>query len=299
MLDLPVVLSGLLVGFVVGLTGMGGGALMTPLLVLGFGVQPLAAISSDLVASAVMKPVGGAVHWHKGTVHRPLVGWLMLGSVPAAFLSVLLVRQISHGDHLQQIMRWSLGVALLFASGAILAKEWWLARQKDDDSSRSLLGSELKPWRTLLIGLFGGAVVGLTSVGSGSLMMVALVLLYPRLRLSALVGTDLVQAIPLVCSAALAHLLFGQFELGLTSSLLLGALPGVYFGARLSSRAPDRLIRPVLVVVLVVSGLKLLGVGSLTGVAISIAAGVLVLVTLRKPQKSVVEAPVPEPDPAE
>ena len=118
----------------------------------------------------------------------------------------------------------------------------------------------VKPLPTLAIGVLGGLVVGITSVGSGSLMIIMLLLLYPRIRLSELVGTDLVQAIPLVASAALGHVLFGDFKLALTGSILLGSIPGVFVGALLSSRAPDHIIRPALVVVLLASGLKLLGV---------------------------------------
>src|SRR6478752_1223451 len=188
-MDPIVALAGLLVGFVVGLTGMGGGALMTPILVLLFGVEPLTAVSSDIVASMIMKPIGGGVHWKRGTVHRGLVKWLVMGSVPSAFLGVLLLKKL----------------------------------------------------------------------GSGSLMIILLLMLYPRLKLSELVGTDLVQAVPLVTSAALGHLLFGDFKMGLTASILIGSVPGVFLGARFSSRAPDYLIRPALIVVLLLSGMKLVG----------------------------------------
>lgn len=296
-MDVSIALGGLLVGFVVGLTGMGGGALMTPLLVLGFGVPPLAAVSSDLVASVVMKPIGGSVHLRRGTVHKGLVAWLMLGSVPSAFLGVLLLRHVAHGPHIQDVVRGALGIALLIASAAIVGKEAWLSRVASEHSGVSLPPSQVKPLATVLIGVIGGLVVGMTSVGSGSLMMVMLVLLYPRLRLRELVGTDLVQAIPLVLSAAIAHLLFGQFELGLTLSVVLGAVPGVYFGARLSASARDGWIRPLLVVVLVASGLKLIGVSSSIGVVISLVVGAVTTGLLR-PDAGISKLPVAV-DPAE
>ncbi len=129
----------------------------------------------------------------------------------------------------------------------------------------------LKPGATLAIGILGGLVVGVTSVGSGSLMMILLLMLYPRLRLKELVGTDLVQAVPLVASAAVAHLLFGDFELGLTASILVGSIPGVFLGARFSSRAPDHVIRPALIVVLAASSLKLLGASTVLLALITVA----------------------------
>lgn len=279
LLDPYVILAGLGVGFVVGLTGMGGGALMTPLLVLLFGVPPLTAVSSDIVAAMVMKPVGGTVHWKRGTVNLKLVGWLVAGSVPTAFLGVLLLRELGAGPDLQAHVKLALGFALLAVTFGLVIRPLLAARRKPGDS---MIPLQVKPLPTLFIGIVGGLVVGLTSVGSGSLMMILLLLLYPRLKLSELVGTDLVQAVPLVASAAIGHLLFGDFELGLTGSILVGSLPGVFLGARFSSRAPDYVIRPALIVVLLASGLKLLSVGTGvlatavgTAAAIGVAHGVM------------------------
>jgi uncharacterized protein len=266
-IDLYVAAAGLAVGFTVGLTGMGGGALMTPILVLLFGVQPLAAVSSDLVASFVMKPVGGGVHLHRGTVNFPLVKWLMVGSVPAAFVGVLVLRALGDGVEVQARIKHTLGAALLLAVASIAAKALVQVRSARRRARTQAAGQpvtsrtfQVRPLPTVLIGVVGGLVVGMTSVGSGSLMIVMLLLLYPMLSSSALVGTDLVQAIPLVGSAALGHLLFGDFQFDLTTSLLLGSLPGVYLGAKVSSRANDAVIRPALAVVLLASGLKLLGI---------------------------------------
>ncbi|MGZ4593745.1 MAG: sulfite exporter TauE/SafE family protein [Actinomycetes bacterium] len=282
-LSATVALAGLFVGFVVGLTGMGGGALMTPMMILLFGVQPLAAVSSDLVASMIMKPVGGAVHLRRGTVNRELVGWLVLGSVPSAFCGVLVLRAVGHGDATQAVVRTSLGIALLFAAGSMIAKALLDLRKTQRARAAGIVevgpgdGTDvrIKPLPTLLVGVAGGLVVGMTSVGSGSLMIVALLLLYPTLRARQLVGTDLVQAVPLVASASLGHLLFGDFQLGLTSSLLIGALPGVYVGARVSSSAPGGVVRRALVVVLLASGLKLLDAS--TAIVVAALAAVVVL----------------------
>jgi uncharacterized membrane protein YfcA len=265
MFDPVVALAGLVVGFVVGLTGMGGGALMTPILVLLFNVEPLVAVSSDIVAAVVMKPVGGAVHWRRGTVHGALVLWLMLGSVPSAFLGVLLLRSFGSERAVQAVVRSALGVALLVVTVGLILRPL-LQRKRPLEMPAPLRVARLP---TLLIGVLGGLVVGITSVGSGSLMIVMLLMLYPRMRLSELVGTDLVQAIPLVASAALAHVIFGEFHFPLTASILVGSIPGVFVGARFSSRAPDYVIRPALVVVLTASGLKLLGVSTMMAGAVA------------------------------
>lgn len=274
-LDPAIALAGLVVGFTVGLTGMGGGALLTPLLVLFFGVQPLTAVSTDLVVSLFMKPVGGAVHMREGTVHMEIVKWLVVGSVPTAFAGVLVITALGDGEDVQQVVKVALGAALLLASVTIVLRTYQRMRDRGR-YLRALAAGEpprprqvltVRPLPTVLIGAGGGFVVGMTSVGSGSLIIVLLLLLYPTLSSSQVVGTDLVQAVPLVAAAALGHLLFGDVELALTASLLIGALPGVYAGARLSSRAPQGLIRRALVLVLVASGLKLVGVPTaLTGV---------------------------------
>ena len=266
-MDPYVILAGLIVGLTVGLTGMGGGALMTPILVLLFKVEPLAAVSSDLVAAMVMKPVGGAVHVRRGTVNRDLVLWLSAGSVPAAFGGVLVLKSMGSSAQLQERLTALLGVALLLAAASMVVKSVVQARRLERERAAAAEGRAhmpapfvVRPWPTVLVGATGGLVVGMTSVGSGSLVIIMLMVLYPMLAMRQLVGTDLVQAVPLVASAALGHLLFGDFRLDVTASLLVGSLPGVYVGARLSSRAPDAVVRPALVFVLLASALKLLDV---------------------------------------
>jgi uncharacterized membrane protein YfcA len=273
-IDLYVALAGLIVGFAVGLTGMGGGALMTPILVLLFGVAPLAAVSSDLVASLIMKPVGAAVHAGRGTVRWNLAGWLALGSVPAAFLGVVFVKSIGHGARVQTIVSVALGAVLLVAVVALLTK---MFMDRRTGSSRGVDEHiRVKKLPTLAIGTSIGFIVGITSVGSGTLVIILLLFLYPRLRGSQMVGTDLAQAIPMVGSAAIAHILFGDFKLGLTLSILIGSIPGVVIGASVSSYAPTAFLRGALAAVLLVSGLKLVNVPTLAiGIVLLVAVAVL------------------------
>ena len=268
-IDWAIVFASVIVGFAVGMTGMGGGALMTPILLIFFGISPTTAVSSDLVAAMVMKPVGGGVHIRRRTVRWDLVRWLCLGSIPTAFAGVFILHATGDSETVQNVTKVFLGVTLSVAAGAMVFRAWLQSRRSA--AARAGLRRTLGPGQTLpvkilptiVVGMVGGLLVGLTSVGSGSIVIVCLMLLYPELRGAHLVGTDLVQAIPLVASAALAHILVGDFELGLTISILIGAIPAVYVGARLSSIAPDGVIRPALVVVLLASALKLLDVPTL------------------------------------
>ena len=280
--------AGFGVGIIVGLTGMGGGALMTPVLVIFFGIPPLAAVSSDLVASAVMKPVGSLVHIRHGRVNWSLVRWLCVGSVPAAFAGVLVNKALGNGQPLQNAVQIALGVALLLAVAGLVLRAF--ARMRDHarraaaragigapiDGDRSGLAQiQVRPFATALLGAVGGLIVGMTSVGSGSLIIVVLLALYPMLRGGDLVGTDLVQAVPLVASAALGHLIFGDFQFNVTAALLVGSIPGVFLGAQVSARAQGGFIRRALAVVLLASALKLLHASNTELIAGVAAAAVL------------------------
>ncbi|MEU8242856.1 sulfite exporter TauE/SafE family protein [Actinoplanes missouriensis] len=274
-MDPIMALAGLGVGIIVGLTGMGGGALMTPVLVLLFGVHPVAAISSDLAASAIMKPFGGWVHARRGTVNWRLVGWLCAGSVPSAFAGALLLKQFGTDESVQHGVKIALGVALLLAVAGMLLKAWTGRR----DAGRPPAPITVRPLPTLLVGVMGGLVVGLTSVGSGSLIIVALLALYPKLRANDLVGTDLVQAVPLVTAAALGHAIFGDLQLDIAGAVILGSIPGVLIGSRISSRAPGGLVRSALIIVLLASALKLFDVptavvGGVAAAAVLVAVGI-------------------------
>ncbi len=286
-IDPLVALAGLIVGAVVGLTGMGGGALMTPILVIIFGVHPLAAVSSDLVASMVMKPLGSMVHMRRGTVVRRLVGWLMVGSVPGAFSGVFLIRLMGRGPLMENQLQFALGAALLLAAAAIVTKGLVQVRRSRSSKASGAGQIEVHRAATVAAGAVGGLLVGMTSVGSGSLIVVMLMFLYPGLSAAQLVGTDLVQAVPLVSAAAVGHLLYGDFQLGLTVSLLIGSLPGVYLGARLSAQAPDMVIRPALVLVLLASGLRLVSVGT-----VELAVIVVVVAAVGLPVMGAVDATI-------
>jgi uncharacterized membrane protein YfcA len=269
------------VGFTVGLTGMGGGALMTPILLIFFGITPTAAVSSDLVAAMVMKPVGGGVHLRRRTVRWELVRWLCVGSIPSAFAGVFILHATGDSQQVQDVTTTLLGITLTLAAITMVFRSWLQARRSA--AARAGLRQTFGPGDvihvripiTIGVGIVGGLLVGLTSVGSGSIVIVCLMLLYPQLRGAHLVGTDLVQAVPLVASAAIAHILVGDFQLSLTTSILIGSVPAVYLGARLSSKAPDGVIRPALIFVLLASALKLLGMPTQL-LAVVLAAVVLV-----------------------
>jgi len=271
-------LAGVIVGFVIGLTGMGGGALMTPVLVLMFGVSPGTAVSADVVTSLVLKPFGGGIHIRRGTVNWRLVRWLMLGSMPAAFAGAYLVHRVVGQDN-APVIKKILGWVLIAAAAAIVCKLVIQARRKAQPVTESMDPALIRPLPTLLVGLVGGAIVGMTSVGSGSLMIVALMLMYPLLPSREMVGTDLVQAVPLVAAAALGHVLFGTLDMSVIGSVLIGAIPAVIVGAHFSSRGADQYIRPILVLILLVSSLGLLGVANAWLLAIT-ALGALTLVVL-------------------
>ena len=276
------VLAALGIGIVVGLTGMGGGALMTPVLVLFFNVPAPAAVSSDLLASAVMKPVGSIVHLRAGTVRMDLVRWLCIGSVPTAFCGVLIAHLLGHGSSFENAVELALGIALVIAAAGLFVRGYLRlaerARHRDGSRPADPRGRPelvVRPTATLVLGAVGGLVVGMTSVGSGSLMIVTLMLLYPTLRASELVGTDLVQSVPLVASAALGQVLFGDLHLSITGALLVGSIPGAYLGAQLSSRLPGALIRRALAFVLLASALKLFGVATTWTIVVLAAVALL------------------------
>jgi uncharacterized membrane protein YfcA len=262
-IDPYIVLGSAVVGFLVGMTGAGGGALMTPMLILLFSVKPSAAISSDLVAAVVMRPVGAIVHFRKGTVNRPLVGWMVLGSVPMAFLGAYLLHELGHAKSAQTNIETVLGAALLVGAAAMVLR-YVLDSRNGSARTGDVKNIVPRPILTVAIGMVGGLIVGMTSVGSGSLMIILLLFLYPTIGAKQLVGTDLSQAVPLTMAAALGALAFGHVEFAVTTSLIIGSVPAVLIGSLLSSSAPDRYIRPVITFVIAASGLKYVGVQTTT-----------------------------------
>jgi uncharacterized membrane protein YfcA len=260
-IDPYIVLGSAVVGFLVGMTGAGGGALMTPMLILLFGVKPATAISSDLVAAVVMRPIGALVHLRKGTVNLKLVGWMVLGSVPMAFLGAYLLKVLGNTSSAENNIEIALGAALLIGAAAMLLR-FYLDRRKGHTRQGVVHGITVRPVFTVVIGMIGGLIVGMTSVGSGSLMIVLLLFAYPVIGANQLVGTDLTQAVPLTIAAALGALAFGHVELSVTTSLVIGSVPAVFVGSLISSRAPDRYVRPVITFVIFASGLKYVGIGT-------------------------------------
>ena len=277
-IDPYIVLGSAIIGLIVGMTGSGGGALMTPMLILLFGITPSTAITSDLVAAVVMRPVGAAVHIRKGRVSFRLVGWMVLGSVPAALLGTWLLHEIGHTKSAEKHIQILLGTALLLGGIAMIIRAW-MDRRSGNPRRQSVHELRIRPLASVLIGVLGGLVVGLTSVGSGSLMIVLLLFVYPRIGANDLVGTDLTQAVPLTLAAAIGALVFGTVSFGVTTSLIIGSVPAVFVGAYFSSRAPDAWIRPIITFVVLASGLKYVGLGTteLGWCLVAMLAGAFVL----------------------
>src|SRR5579871_4714642 len=260
-IDPYIVLGSAVIGLLVGMTGAGGGALMTPMLILLFGVTPSTAISSDLVAAVVMRPIGAGVHWRAGTVNWRLVAWMAAGSVPAAFLGAYLLHRLGSAKAAQHHIEIALGAALLLGAAAMVLR-LALDRRAGNARTASVRTLAARPLPTIAIGVIGGIVVGMTSVGSGSLMIVLLLFLYPTIGANRLVGTDLAQAVPLTLAAALGALAFGHVQFGVTAALAIGSVPAVLVGSLLSSRVPDRYVRPAIAFVILASGLKYVGLGT-------------------------------------
>ncbi len=277
-LNLGMVLGSAVVGLLVGLTGAGGGALMTPMLIALFGVSPAAAISSDLVASFLMRPVGAAVHLRRGTVSLKMVGWLVLGSAPMAFGGSYLLRITGAGRAGQPLLRLALGAALLAGAVAMLARGM-LDRRAGRPRAGTLADLAIRPVPTLVIGAIGGLIVGLTSVGAGSVMIVLLLFAYPAISAGQLVGTDLTQAIPLTGAAALGALIFGQVDAAVTASVTIGSIPAVLAGSLLSARAPEAIIRPAVTLAVFAAGLRYVGVG---GGLVAVITGTLLAAGLAR-----------------
>jgi uncharacterized protein len=260
-IDPFIVLGSAIVGLLVGMTGAGGGALMTPMLILLFGVTPSKAISSDLVAAVVMRPIGALVHLRAGTVNKGLVRWMVLGSVPAAFAGAYLLHLMGHSKSAQHNIEVALGAALLVGAAAMVLR--FVLDRRGGHSRRGTISDVVaRPLPTVAIGVIGGVIVGITSVGSGSLMIVLLLFLYPTIGANQLVGTDLTQAVPLTIAAALGALIFGHVDFGVTGSLIIGSVPAVLVGSLLSSTVPDRYVRPAIAFVILASGLKYVGLNT-------------------------------------
>ncbi|MSQ05261.1 MAG: sulfite exporter TauE/SafE family protein [Nitrosomonadaceae bacterium] len=258
-MELGYTLSGLVVGFIVGVTGVGGGSLMTPLLILMFGISPATAVGTDLLYAALTKLGGAWVHSHRGTVQWELVGRLAIGSIPAALFTLFGLNALGvENRNFSGLITNTLGAALVLTSLALLF------RHQLAHLGNSHFGF-LAVWRdryivlaTILTGVVLGILVTITSVGAGALGMVALVLLYPRSSAVTLVGSDIAHAVPLTLIAGLGHAYMGTVNFNLLGSLLLGSLPGIYLGSHVGGRIPDNLLRPLLAIILAIIGGKLM-----------------------------------------
>ncbi len=257
-LEIKTVIAAFVVGVVVGITGMGGGALMTPALIfLGVG-NASTVVTADLTAAAVYKSGGAAIHWREGSPNLQLAGWLILGSVPMAFVGPHLVGWISPGTDLDNFLTLCIGFALLFAATTYALRLYIQLRRVTGGRHPGESEPVIRPLPTVLVGALGGLLVGITSVGSGSVIMIALLMLYPTLSAVKLVGTDLVQAVPLVLAAAVSNIIAHGLDWGITIPLIIGSVPGTIIGAKIAPRVPASFIRRGIVIVLTVSGVALL-----------------------------------------
>ena len=259
MIDLPATLAGFGVGIIVGLTGIGGGALMTPVLVLLFGVAPQTAVGTDLLFACITKAFGVIVHGRRGTVDWEVVRRLASGSLPAALFTLLLLGYFRSPQVRSGLIMHALGIVLLLtATGLVLRGR--LHEVGKTLRTRTPIGfKRAQPGLTVLAGAIVGCLVALTSVGAGALGTVMLVYLYPyRLTAGKLVGTDLAHAIPLTLVAGAGHLMMGNIDVGLLGNLLLGSVPGILAGSLLSTRAPEGIIRNAIAGVLILVAGKLL-----------------------------------------
>jgi len=257
-MDWMYTLSGFLVGLIVGVTGVGGGSLMTPLLVLVFGVSPATAVGTDLLYASLTKSLGGWVHGRNGSVDWKVVGLLALGSLPAAVVTIALLKYLALDEKtLRNLVTGMLSAALLLTASALLLKDQIkrIARRKDGTVYE--LHHRYLPAATIATGVVVGVLVTVSSVGAGVLGTVALLFLYPRMSAVKVVGTDIVHAVPLTAIAGMGHMALGTVDFVLLASLLLGSLPGIYIGSHLSAKVPEKVLRPLLATMLLIIGARL------------------------------------------
>jgi len=274
--DYRISLVGLLIGFLVGLTGMGGGSLLAPIMILFFRIPPVWAVGTDIAYSTVTKALGSVVHIRQKNVNFKVALWLACGSVPATLLSVGLVQYIRkhYGAMVNGVILHALGFTLVLVAVLLILKPFILRyfdqRRMEKQKQEALIGEisstersknwekRYRPIVTAMVGAVVGFLVGLTSVGSGTLIIVSIAFLFPRLTSKELVGTDIFQAFMLLASGAIAYIVAGTINWPIVGMLLIGSLPGVYLGSKSSKFIPERYMRPVLATVLAISGLKLI-----------------------------------------
>jgi uncharacterized membrane protein YfcA len=273
-MDWKLSLAGLLIGLLVGMTGMGGGSLMTPMLVLLFGFKPTVAIGTDILHGAIFKSFGAARHRQLGHVHARLTLWMLIGSAPSSLLGVALSAWLKsrYGDGFEDVAQDILGIALVVAGVGFLVKTFLHTQTSD---LPFLLGRRDRV-AAVLVGLAGGFVVGLTSVGSGTFFGLAMLLLFP-LTAAKIVGTDIFHAALLLCVAGAGHFAAGNVDLGATGWLLVGSIPGVLLGSQVTVKLPERSLRAALALTLGLAGLKLIDVPGANAIVIVAGAGAVLL----------------------
>ncbi|MGH8453040.1 MAG: sulfite exporter TauE/SafE family protein [Nevskiales bacterium] len=252
-------IAGLVVGGMVGATGVGGGSLMTPILIMVFGVHPATAVGTDLLYAAITKSFGVWLHRTRGTVNWRIVGLLAAGSLPACLVTLVILKTLGHEGIKYVLITRTLAVAIILTGLVTLFNAF--LRKSASREEKTVVHWLHGRWRapiTILIGVVVGATVTLTSVGAGAIVASLLLVLYPMLRAVQIVGTDLAYAIPLTLTAGLGHLAIGNFDWGLLGSMLLGSLPGIYLGTRFGLSVPDRILRPILGGMLIFIGTLLL-----------------------------------------
>ena len=279
-MDWEFVVAGLFTGLLVGMTGMGGGSLMTPILVFLFGIPPSTAIGTDIAHGAAFKTVGAVQHRRMGNVRARLAGWMLVGSVPASLVGVWLNEKLTdrYGDEAKSVMGQVLGAALLFGAVGLIAKSLVQTGGPSGDPDWELTNRDRIA--AILIGLLGGFIVGLTSVGSGVFFGLTLLVVFP-LRAHKVVGTDIFHAAVLLYVAGAAHWAAGNVDFGILFWLLLGSIPGVLIGGRLTLSIPEQRLRLLLAAVLGLAGIKLLNVPFAgTIVVVVLSAGAVALLVL-------------------
>jgi uncharacterized membrane protein YfcA len=299
--DWKLSLAGLLIGLLVGMTGMGGGSLMTPMLILVFGFKPTVAIGTDILHGAIFKSFGAARHRQLGHVHARLAMWMLIGSAPASLLGVALSSWLSdrYGDGYESAAQQVLGIALVIGGIGFFVK----AFMRPWGSDAPFLMQRHDKVIAVLIGIFGGFIVGLTSVGSGTFFGLVMMIAFP-LTAAKIVGTDLFQAALLLWVAGFGHFVTGSVDLRATGWLLIGSIPGVLLGSQLTVKLPDRALRVSLALVLSLSGVKLLDppganiiILTVIGIAVGVGLALAARWYIRRAAAAAAADPASEPEP--
>ena len=253
-MDFGFIIAGFIVGFLVGLTGVGGGSLMTPILMIFFHIKPALAVGTDLLYASVTKSVGIFAHGKLGNIDWRVVKLLAAGSVPASFATILFLRSIDvDSNEAISTIKFSLGVALIITSVAVLLRTKLMSLL----SKGSLIPEKYVASSTVILGIVLGGLVTLTSVGAGALGVTALIVLYPHKKITTIVGTDIAHAVPLTLVAGLGHASLGTVDYNLLGTLLIGSIPGIYIGSHLSAKVAEHWIRIALAAILIYVGIKL------------------------------------------